>query len=171
MTTLSLRYLSFPSSLLISFSYSASQVGPFPMLQILPQNLLLRLSFSTLLGLTPSPLNFTYFKIKNSTLSKFSIFCWYLLILALFTSILCLSSSITVFSFLLFTLYLSFNLLNLSFFFSIPVFLWFPFPESLLLVSNSLYPPQPYVSTLVLFSSYALLSSILSVLSSTRLLP
>ena len=55
-------------------------------------------------------------KVKDSILPKL-FNCGYLLTLTL-ASILCFSSSITVFNPFLFTLYLSFNSLNLLFFFS-----------------------------------------------------
>ena len=57
-------------------------------------------------------------KIEDSILSKLFSFLMIFLTLALFASILCFSSSITVFKLFLFTLYLLLNSLNLHFFFN-----------------------------------------------------
>ena len=99
MTNLCGRCLLFPSSFLISFSHSASQLCHFPTLQILPQSLLLSSGFVTSFSLTPSPLNSAYVFFRPESKILFclncSIFCLYLLILALFASILCFGSSIS----------------------------------------------------------------------------
>ena len=122
MTTLSWRCLPFPNSFLISFSRSASRLCPFPTLQISPQNFLLSSAFGTSLGLTSSPLNsvYTFFWSKSNILLclNCSILWWHHLPLALFASIRCFSSSITVFNRFLFTLYFLFNSLTLRLFFN-----------------------------------------------------
>ena len=127
----------------------------------------------------PTPIEFcTHLlmtKIKYSILSELFIFC-YLLTSAIFPSIFCFSSSITVFNSFLFTLYLSFNSLNLHVFFVCLFFFNSNYPlDSLsrkltswvsLFVCPSIlcFHPGP-------FFSYALLSSNLSILSPTHLQP
>ena len=109
MTTLSWRCLSFPSSFLRSFSHSAFRLCPFTTLQYHPQNLLLSSAFGTSFGLTPPPLNspYIFFWSKSNILFclNCSIIYSYLLALGLFASILCFSSSITVFNPFIFTRY------------------------------------------------------------------
>ena len=62
-------------------------------------------------------INFLLIKIKNSILSKLFNHCTYLLIFAVFASIFCFNFTVTSFNPFLFTPYLSFNSLNLLFFF------------------------------------------------------
>ena len=142
-------------------------------LQISPQTLLLSSAFGTSFSLNTPPLNFAYIFFWSKSKILFclncSVPCSYLLILALFASILCFSSWII--SPFLFTLHLSFNLLNLHFIFN-PSFPLDSLSRNLIsCLSLVISPTIDYFSILVHFSSYTLLSSTLSIPPTTHLQP
>ena len=157
------------SQLILNISQSfCFSVMPFPDVRnIIPKSVTF-LSIWYLTWSYPVPIDFCIhvllIKIKDPILPKFFNS---LLISSYFSTLYklpLLQLSTKFFNPFLITLDLSFNSLNLGFFFN-------PSPPQFFLNLACLYPPQSYVSILAHFSSYAPFSSILSILSPRHLLP
>ena len=154
-------------SLFRSFNHSAFLLCSFLTPQILPQNFVHSSAFSTSFDLIPLPFNsasiFFCSRSKIPFCLNCSILCSYLFTFALFASILCFSSSVTVFNPFLLTLYISYSYFIFCFPFKVSC-------QQVYVLSQFLYISFNSASRILHLGSYfSLFSPILSVLLRTHL--